>query len=186
MEGGRSTGRSWHVYAGAQRQVRGANVPTNQVSQVVDRLVSDVLDGRSVSMARPWDTISEPVELRRADGASVYTQSGAELFTSGKVLAAEQRLVDAAGRHDGYAVEASSVDLALLESTANGITLNAGQATLVRELATSGARLQLAIAPAGSGKTTAMPALEIGRPSFRDRGGPYVEISVVAGSSKKK
>jgi hypothetical protein len=28
------------------------------------------------------------------------------------VLAAEQRLVDAAGRHAGYAVEASSVDLA--------------------------------------------------------------------------
>src|SRR3546814_8541066 len=85
-EGGRSTWQYWHVYAEAQRQVRGANVPTNQVSQVVDLLVSDVLDGRSVSMARPWDTISEPVELRRADGASVYTQSGAELFTSGKVL----------------------------------------------------------------------------------------------------
>ena len=32
----------------------------------------------------------------------------------------------------------------------DGITLNAGQATLVREMATSGARLQLAIAPAGS------------------------------------
>jgi primosomal protein N' len=37
--------------------------------------------------------------------------------------------------------------------------LNAGQAALVREMATSGARLQLAIAPAGSGKTTAMRAL---------------------------
>jgi conjugative relaxase-like TrwC/TraI family protein len=159
MEGGRSTWQYWHVYAEAQRQVRAANVPTNQVSQVVDLLVSEVLDGRSVSMARPWDTISEPVELRRADGSSVYTRAGADLFTSSKVLAAEQRLVDAAGRRDGYAVEASSVDLALLESTANGITLNAGQATLVREMATSGARLQLAIAPAGSGKTTAMRAL---------------------------
>ncbi len=52
-----------------------------------------------------------------------------------------------------------AVDLALLESDANGVTLNAGQATLVREMATSGARLQLAIAPAGSGKTTAMRAL---------------------------
>jgi hypothetical protein len=76
-----------------------------------------------------------------------------------QVLAAERRLVDAAGRHDGYAVEASSVDLALLESTANGITLNAGWATPVRAMATSGARLRLAIAPAGSGKTTAMRAL---------------------------
>jgi hypothetical protein len=37
--------------------------------------------------------------------------------------------------------------------------LNAGQAALVRAMATSGARLQLAIAPAGAGKTTAMRAL---------------------------
>ncbi len=180
MEGSRSTWQYWHVYAEAQRQVRNANVPTNQVSQVVDLLVSEVLDGHSVSMARPWETISEPVELRRADGSSVYTQAGADLFTSSKVLAAEQRLVDAASRHDGYAVEASSVDLALLESTANGITLNAGQATLVREMATSGARLQLAIAPAGSGKTTAMRALAS---AWSDGGGTIIGLAPSAAAA---
>ena len=180
MEGARSTWQYWHVYAEAQRQVRGANVPTNQVSQVVDLLVSEVLDGRSVSMARPWDTISEPVELRRADGASVYTQSGAELFTSSKVLGAEERLVAAAGRHDGYAVSTDSVDLALLESTANGITLNAGQATLVKEMATSGARLQLAIAPAGSGKTTAMRALAS---AWADGGGTIIGLAPSAAAA---
>ena len=49
--------------------------------------------------------------------------------------------------------------MALLESVANGLNLNTGQAHLVRQMATSGARVQLAIAPAGSGKTTAMSAL---------------------------
>ncbi|MDN4175202.1 MobF family relaxase [Nocardioides sp. SOB77] len=180
MEGTRSTWQYWHVYAEAQRQVRAANVPTNQVSQVVDLLVSEVLDDHSVSMARPWDTISEPAELRRVDGSSVYTQAGADLFTSSKVLAAEQRLVDAAGRHDGYAVEESSVELALLESTANGITLNAGQATLVREMATSGARLQLAIAPAGSGKTTAMRALAS---AWADGGGTIIGLAPSAAAA---
>jgi conjugative relaxase-like TrwC/TraI family protein len=180
MEGGRSTWQYWHVYAEAQRQVRAANVPTNQVSQVIDRLVSEVLDGRSVSMARSWDTISEPVQLRRADGSSVYAQAGAELFTSSKVLAAEQRLLAAAARHDGYAVEASSVDLALLESTLNGITLNAGQATLVREMATSSARLQLAIAPAGSGKTTAMRALAS---AWSDGGGTIMGLAPSAAAA---
>ncbi|MFC7362230.1 MobF family relaxase [Nocardioides astragali] len=180
MEGSRSTWQYWHVYAEAQRQVRAANMPTNQVSQVVDLLVSEVLDGHSVNMARPWDTISEPVQLRRADGSSVYTQAGADLYTSSKVLAAEQRLVEAAGRHDGYAVEASSVDLALLESTANGITLNAGQATLVREMATSGARLQLAIAPAGSGKTTAMRALAS---AWSDGGGTIIGLAPSAAAA---
>jgi DNA primase catalytic core len=180
MEGSRSTWQFWHVYAEAQRQVRGANVPTNQVPQVVDLLVSEVLDGRSVSMARPWDTISEPAELRRADGASVYTQSGAELFTSSKVLGAEERLVAAGDRHDGYAVSTDSVDLALLESTANGITLNAGQATLVKEMATSGARLQLAIAPAGSGKTTAMRALAS---AWADGGGTIIGLAPSAAAA---
>jgi ATP-dependent exoDNAse (exonuclease V) alpha subunit len=47
----------------------------------------------------------------------------------------------------------------LLEATANGVLLNAGQAALVRDMATSAARLQLAIAPAGAGKTTALQAL---------------------------
>jgi AAA domain len=53
------------------------------------------------------------------------------------------------------------VDLALLGVAANGTALDAGQAALVRQMCTSGARLQLAIAPAGAGKTTAMRALTL-------------------------
>jgi hypothetical protein len=68
------------------------------------------------------------------------------------------RLVAAAGRRGGASVE-QAVDLALLEMAANGTALDAGQAALVRQMCTSGARLQLAIAPAGAGKTTAMRAL---------------------------
>jgi len=41
----------------------------------------------------------------------------------------------------------------LLEMAANRTALDAGQAALVRQMCTSGARLQLAIAPAGAGKT---------------------------------
>jgi ABC-type hemin transport system ATPase subunit len=44
---------------------------------------------------------------------------------------------------------------------ANGSALDAGQASLVWQMSTSGARLQLAIAPAGAGKTTAMRALSL-------------------------
>jgi len=53
------------------------------------------------------------------------------------------------------AARTEDVDVALLESVANGVTLNPAQAHLVRQMATSGRRVQLAIAPAGSGKTTA-------------------------------
>ena len=97
--------------------------------------------------------------LRRRDGASVYTVAGADLFTSTTVLSAERRLVATAGRIDGRVAAPAAVDLALLETAANGVELNTGQAALVRDMATSGRRLQLAIAPAGAGKTTAMRAL---------------------------
>ncbi|MGJ7452828.1 AAA family ATPase, partial [Aquipuribacter sp. MA13-13] len=93
------------------------------------------------------------------DGSSVYRVAGADLFTSTSVLAAEQRLVAVAGRRDGRRIDGQAVEVALLEATANGTDLNAGQVALVRQMATSGARVQLAVAPAGAGKTTAMSAL---------------------------
>ena len=51
------------------------------------------------------------------------------------------------------------MELALLEAAANGRPLNGAQAHLVRVMATSGARVQLALAPAGTGKTTGLRVL---------------------------
>jgi DNA primase catalytic core len=158
MEITRSTWQDWHLRAEAQRQVRRAQVPHEYTGWWVDRLVAGVID-RCVPIIRPDDGVAEPHPLRRADGDSVYTVAGSQLYTSGRILAAEQRLVDAAGRRGGMTADPTAVDLALLESHANKVQLNPGQVLLVREMAGSGARLQLAIAPAGSGKTTAMDAL---------------------------
>jgi ATP-dependent exoDNAse (exonuclease V) alpha subunit len=97
----------------------------------------------------------------RTDGSSVYTVAGSDLYTSQRILDAEQRLVATAGRRDGTVVDESAVDLALLEMAANNTALDAGQALLVRQMCSSGVRLQLAIAPAGAGKTTAMRALTL-------------------------
>ena len=161
MEASRSTWQMWHVRAEAQRQVRTIDVPAEHAEALVDLLVDEVLDHRSVALAAPDDNIEEPEALRRVDGSSVYTVAGADLYTSQRILDAEQRLVTAAGRRDGSAVDETAVDLALLEMAANGTALDAGQAALVRQMCTSGARLQLAIAPAGAGKTTAMRALTL-------------------------
>ena len=136
-------------------------MPAEQATALVDLLVDEVLDRRSVALAAPRDGIDEPQALRRTNGSSVYTVAGADLYTSQRILDAERRLVIAAGRRDGSAVDESAVDLALLEMAANRTALDAGQASLVRQMCTSGARLQLAIAPAGAGKTTAMRALTL-------------------------
>jgi conjugative relaxase-like TrwC/TraI family protein len=159
LEGHRSTWQIWHVRAEAQRQIRAANITTDKPDQLVDLLVAEVLNTRSIPLTSTDDGTVEPASLRRADGSSVYTIAGAELFTSARILDAERRLVATAGGTDGRTVDAVAVDLALLESAANGVALDTGQAALVRSMATSGARLQLAIAPAGTGKTTALRAL---------------------------
>ena len=162
MENSRSTWQMWHVRAEAQRQVRtvGCACSSGRVPWWTCWSMRCSIAGR-VALAAPADNIEEPEALRRVDGSSVYTVAGADLYTSQRILDAERRLVIAAGRRDGSAVDESAVDLALLEMAANRTALDAGQASLVRQMCTSGARLQLAIAPAGAGKTTAMRALTL-------------------------
>ncbi|CRK54637.1 TrwC relaxase [Rhodococcus sp. RD6.2] len=149
-----------HVIAEAQRVVRAANLSERLVPDVVARLVATATSPEmSVALGRRDFDLGEPAELRRRDGSSVYTTAGTQLYTSEAVLAAEQRIVDASERLDGRRASEMDVDLALLEQAANDFELNNGQTALVREMATSGARVQLALAPAGTGKTTAMAAL---------------------------
>jgi DNA primase catalytic core len=159
VEQDRSTWQSWHVRSEALRLVRGAGVPPASTEAVVNWLTNQVLTQHSLPLTTDDDGITEPPELRRSDGASVYTVAGNRLYTSQRIIDAEQRLIEHAGRRDGRGVPEAGVDLALLQTAAEGVELNAGQALLVRDMASSGARLQLAIAPAGSGKTTAMQAL---------------------------
>ncbi|HEX3204906.1 MAG TPA: AAA family ATPase, partial [Propionibacteriaceae bacterium] len=148
--------------------------------RLVDLLVGEVLGNMSMSLARPNDGTTEPSALQRSDGASVYTVAGSELFTSTRILDAEQRLVDTAGRYDGHAISPAAVDVALLEATANGVALNAGQVALVRQMAISGARLQLAIAPAGAGKTTAMRTLAA---AWTEAGGDVIGLAPSAAAA---
>ncbi|KAA1397786.1 MobF family relaxase [Aeromicrobium ginsengisoli] len=158
VEQRRSTWQVWHVRAEAQRQVRGADVAADQVEGIVDLLVDAAME-RSVLLATDRDALVDPESLRRVDGSSVYHLAGSDLFTSASVLDAEQRIVADAGRFDGRRITPEAVEVALVEGGANGTELNPGQAALVRGMATSGARIQLGIAAAGTGKTTAMSVL---------------------------
>jgi conjugative relaxase-like TrwC/TraI family protein len=180
MEASRATWQMWHVRAEAQRQVRTADVPADRSNELVNLLVDEVLDRRSIALAAPGDNIEEPDALRRVDGSSVYTMAGADLYTSQRILDAEQRLLTAAGRLDGASVEQTAVDLALLEMAANGTALDVGQAALVRQMCSSGARLQLAIAPAGAGKTTAMRALTV---AWTEDGGHVIGLAPSAAAA---
>ncbi|MBS9535579.1 relaxase domain-containing protein [Mycobacterium sp. M1] len=182
----RSVWQRTHIYAEAHRQVRAAGLATD--TETLDRITTEVTKTAlsaplSHAHARVTDAeLGEPEALRRRDGASVYSIHGAQLFTSAQMLAAEQRIITAAGQRDGRAATDTHVALALLEHHANrGTALNTGQETLVRELACSGARVQLALAPAGAGKTTAMAALAR---AWEESGGHVLGLSPGANQAK--
>ncbi|PKQ23716.1 MAG: hypothetical protein CVT65_06735 [Actinobacteria bacterium HGW-Actinobacteria-5] len=158
VEEGRAEWQTWHVRAEAQQLARASGVRWDQLDEAIPRLVDTALRA-CVPLEPPDDGIREPDALRRVDGTSVYRVAGATRYTSQRILFAEHRIIDAAGQHDGREADHNSVDTALLTERANGTDLNNGQVQLVRELATSGRRVQLALAPAGTGKTTAMRAL---------------------------
>ena len=155
----RATWQVWHVRAEAERQARAAGIALTDLDSAVDRVVDRALSPASSIRIGVDDDVLEPEVLRRRDGSSVYRVAGAALYTSPAIIDAEQRLLAAAHRRDGRTISTVTVGVALAESAANGLELNPAQAQLVSELAVSGARLQLAVAPAGSGKTTAMRVL---------------------------
>lgn len=152
-----------HVYAEALRQVRSMNLAAIDRHAAVDRIVAMALSPElSVPIGiDPEVDAPVPDELRRSDGTSVYRMAGGQLYTSVAVLEAEERIVAAAGSGGARTASAGDIDLAVLEWSANnnGRTLNTSQAALVRAVAGSDRVLTLAMAPAGTGKTTAMGAL---------------------------
>lgn len=173
----RSTWQRHHVRAEALRIARSHGVAHDVAS--IERLTDTALgEAFSLPHARVADAeLGEPIALRRRDGASVYSRHCVQLYTSRETLAAERRILDAVHRCDGRAATAADVELALAESAARGRTLNPGQAALVSEMATSGRRVALALAPAGTGKTTAMAALAH---AWRNSGGHVIGLAPTA------
>lgn len=176
---------SWqynHVYAEALRAVRAAGWAADL--DLAERVTAAALDEpNSHEHARVADDdLAEPDMLRRRDGSSVYTTHRTQLFTSQAILSAEKRILDAAGRTDGRTIDRDTIEMALLAETAErGRTLNAGQAAMVREMACSGSRFQLALAPAGTGKTTAMSVLSR---AWEESGGNVLGLSPSANAAQ--
>jgi hypothetical protein len=145
LEKHRATWQYWHLWAETQRQLRGAAIDPADTTSVTAAVIEEAI-ARSVPLAGADDQAELLDYLRRTDGASVFTIAGSDQYTSPRILAAEQRLLAAALQTDGRTLDPAAV-------------LDAGQAAMVRTLAADPSRLQLVIAPAGAGKTTALRVL---------------------------
>ncbi len=173
----RARWQMWDLRAEAERAARDLAVAHDAVPEFVENVLTGCVGHGLITRITPEPDVFEPAELCRSDGTSVYEQPGGVLYTSPAILSAEQRIVAAAQQLGGRALDDMAVSLALLEASANGLTLNLAQAQMVRDLATSGRRVQLVIAPAGSGKTTAMSVLSA---AWTAQGGTLVGLAPTA------
>ncbi|MCY7399433.1 MAG: AAA family ATPase [Nocardioides sp.] len=159
LETHRATWQIWHVRGETQRQVRGADIPADRLAEVAEWVVDDVLARLCVNLSPDLDPLGEPGSLRRTNGESVYRHTGRDRYASQRILDAERRIVALAGLGEGVAWTDEDVEFAVLTARLDGASLHRGQEALLGATATGGARLELALAPAGSGKTTTVRVL---------------------------
>src|SRR5699024_10508732 len=84
---------------------------------------------------------------------------GSQAYTSRAILAAEDELLALGLRRDGRQTAQDAVDTVLTEQTTAGSALDRSQTAMVRNLASGGCRVHVALAPAGAGKTAALRVL---------------------------
>lgn len=180
VEASRAQWSMVHVRAEVERRIRAAGVPLAVLDEHVEDCVDRALAPQRSVRLGPASTHEAPVELRRRDGQSQYERAHSALYSSERVMASEAAIVAAATQRDSWRITEEQVGVALLEAAANGTELDDGQTSLVSELATSGARLQLALAPAGAGKTTAMRALSR---AWEGAGGRVIGLAPSAAAS---
>jgi len=156
LEEARSTWRRTHINAETTRYVRELGLNETQDKGLISSIRQSVVEDSLPLHIK--DTRLTPREYLRKDGTSQYQRIDAELFTSERVLAAENKILDAASR---AVIPASTVDVFELaaqkrrtELAAQGHTLPAGQEAMAREFATSDKFLVVGIGAAGAGKTS--------------------------------
>ena len=139
----------------------------------------------SIADRLPWPHRATASRNRRRCGGSTGRRStpspAPTCYTSQRILDAEQRLVAAAGRRDGSAVDARRRWIwRCWRWRRTAPPSMPGRPPWSAQMCTSGARLQLAIAPAGAGKTTAMRALAL---AWTEDGGQVLGLAPSAAAA---
>ena len=156
LEETRSTWRRTHINAETSRYVRELGLNEKQDQGLISSIRQSVTEDSLPLHIK--DTRLTPHEYLRKDGTSQYQRIDSELFTSERVLAAENKILDAASR---AVIPASTVDIFELaaqkrrtELAEQGHSLPVGQEAMARAFATSDKLLVVGIGAAGAGKTS--------------------------------
>ncbi|KQQ18761.1 hypothetical protein ASF48_17745 [Rathayibacter sp. Leaf299] len=150
-----------------------ANTP---VDEATIRAIADLAlrDSIALTPASPHATFAP---LTRADGTSIYEHRGRAVFTSRRILDAEDALL-AAARHHGTPTVTDAHFAAAMAT--DGASLDAAQTRLAEAFATSERRLLVGVGPAGAGKTT---ALRVAARAVENAGGRMIGLAPSAAAA---
>ncbi|WP_405018078.1 relaxase domain-containing protein [Kitasatospora sp. NBC_00070] len=150
----------WNLRAHAERLARSEHptTSTTEHQQLVEAIVTEAISpAHSVRVDAPA-LLTEPDELRRSNGDSVFVQHASARYTSNAILDAERRLVTAALTRVNEGLNPAFVGAALDGFEARHRALDEGQRALVTAFATDTRLISLGLGAGGTGKTTAMQA----------------------------
>ncbi|WP_308190958.1 MobF family relaxase [Pseudonocardia terrae] len=129
-----------------------------QVRELLDGLTDIAID-RAVRLNVEEETAGLPQELVRADGRSVYAKPGAARYTTHGQIAAERELRKAAVVRGAPALAVDEARAVVSRFAESGRELGADQAAAVVGVLSSGARVEVLSAAAGTGKSFTVAAL---------------------------
>ncbi|WP_346234295.1 MobF family relaxase [Parafrigoribacterium mesophilum] len=153
-----STWRRWNLHAEASRQTMGWRFATTQDREAIVGMITDAAESASLRLTPP-ELASSPSVFQRGDGTSVFRPKNSVVFSSEKLLAAEDRLLKLSRTTDAPTVGVEVIERIAHRRDTSGRRLAADQAAALAMVAASGRTLDLLVGPAGAGKTTAMNAL---------------------------
>lgn len=164
----RATWKRWNLHAEAVRQTMGIRFATAIDRDVITKQIVDAAEVASLRLS-PTELASSPPVFQRADGTSVFRPKDATVYSSERVLAAEDRLLDAAEHRESPTVPLGWIEHAARTKNRDGHTLSVDQELAISKIGVSGRTLDVLVGPAGTGKTTTMRAL---RAAWEKRHGP--------------
>lgn len=154
----RATWKRWNLHAEAVRQTMGLRFATAQDRDVITQQIVDAAEHASLRLTPP-ELASSPPVFQQPDGASIFRPKASTVYSSERVLAAEDRLVAAAENRAAPTVPLGWIEQAARTKNKDGCSLSADQEQAISKIGISGRSLDVLVGPAGTGKTTTMRAL---------------------------
>jgi conjugative relaxase-like TrwC/TraI family protein len=134
------------------------DIAPEKVRPLLEKLTDEAM-AQAVVVKPQERTEGLPKELLLANGRPVYEAPGGARYATPGQVAEERLLLEAAVRTGAASLTTEQADAVINRFAENGVELGADQAAAVRGVLTSGARVEVLAAAAGTGKSFTVGAI---------------------------